>query len=83
MTLVLETETLSEQLQKYVRAIESMEQEKSDIAIAMREAFKEARRDGLDVKALRRLLKLRKMDRQDFEEQESTLFNYMQALGMR
>lgn len=81
MTLVVDT--LGDQLTKYVRAIEALEQEKSEVTGAIKETYDEAKRDGIDVKALRRLMKLRKVDRGTLEEQESTLYNYMQALGMR
>ncbi|MGE0490004.1 MAG: DUF2312 domain-containing protein [Vulcanimicrobiota bacterium] len=81
MTLVVDT--LGEQLKRYLQSIESLENEKSEITGAIKETFDEAKREGIDVKALRSLLKMRKMDRHAIEEQETTLYNYMQALGMR
>lgn len=81
MTLVIET--LSEQLSKYIKAIEALEEEKAAVAEAMKETMQEAKRDGLDVKALRKLIKMRKMDRTEIEEEQTTLYNYMAALGMR
>ncbi len=81
MTLVVDT--LGEQLKKYIHSLENLENEKKEITGAIKETLDEAKRDGIDVKALRRLLKLRKMDKSTVEEQESTLFNYMQAVGMK
>lgn len=74
--------TLGEHLTKYIQRIEALEEEKSSVASALREAFQEAKEDGVDVKALKELLKLRKMEQMDLAEQQSTLRQYMQALGM-
>ena len=78
----LVVETLSQQLQKYIDRIEQLEEEKAEIANSIKEALQEAKGDGLDVKALKELLKLRKMEQVDRQEQQSTLQQYMQALGM-
>ena len=75
-------ESLSQQLQKYINRIEALEQEKAEIANSIKEVFQEAKGDGLDAKALKELLKLRKMERVDREEQQTTLQQYMSALGM-
>ena len=82
MALVLK-DRLKEQLKTYVRAVEQLEQEKKEISSAIKEIMDEAKREGLDVKALRNIIRMRKMGRVDFEEQELVLHNYMSALGMR
>ena len=82
MTIVLENR-LADQVKTYVRAIEQLEQEKQELAGAIKETLDEAKREGLDVKTLRRIVKMRKVGRSDFEEQESTLHTYMTAIGMR
>lgn len=82
MAVVLQNR-LGDQLKTFLRAIEQLEQEKQEIASAIKETMDEAKREGIDVKALRQLVKLRKMGREHFEEQECTLNNYMMALGMR
>lgn len=74
---------LGDQLKGYIRAIESLEQEKTEIASAIKETMSEAKREGLDVKTIKRILSMRKLGRVDFEEQESILQSYMSALGMR
>ena len=82
MTVVLENR-LGDQLKTYIRAIESLEQEKQEISNAIKETMDEAKREGLDVKTIKRILNMRKVGRVDFEEQENTLYNYMAALGMK
>jgi len=74
--------TLGEHLQQFIQRIEALEEEKAGIAAALREAFQEAKDSGVDVKALKELLKLRKMEQMDLQEQQSTLRQYMQAVGM-
>ena len=74
---------LASQLRTYLRTLEQLEQEKQEISSAIKETMDEAKREGLDVKAIRKIVKLRKQGRDNFEEEESTLFNYMSALGMR
>ena len=82
MAVVLQNQ-LASQLRTYLRALEQLEQEKQEISSAIKETMDEAKREGLDVKAIRKIVKLRKQGRDNFEEEESTLFNYMSALGMR
>ena len=81
-TVVLKSR-LGDQLRTYLRTLEQLEQEKKEIASAIKETMDEAKREGLDVKTLRRLVRLRKQGRDFFEEEESTLYNYMSALGMK
>lgn len=81
MTIVLQ-DRLGDQVKTYIRTIEQLEQEKQEVASAIKETLDEAKREGLDVKTLRRIVKMRKVGRTDFEEQEMTLHNYMAAIGM-
>ena len=48
----------------------------------IKEVFAEARANGFDVKTMRKIIQVRKMDAADREEQESLLDIYMHALGM-
>ncbi len=82
MTIVLQ-DRLGDQLKTYLRALEQLEQEKQEISGAIKETMDEAKREGLDVKVIKKIVKMRKMGRDNFEEEESTLFNYMSALGMK
>ena len=78
----LMSRSLGDHLNKYIQKIEALEEEKSAIMAAIKDAFQEAKDDGVDIKALKELLKMRKMEAMDIQEQQSTLRQYMQALGM-
>lgn len=72
----------AEQLKAYMERIERLEEEKAAMAADIREVFAEAKANGFDVKIMRQVLKLRKMDSNDRAEQEALLDLYMSALGM-
>lgn len=71
-----------DQLRTIIERIEKLEEEKAAIGADIREIFAEAKGNGYDTKALRQILKLRKMDESERQEQESMLDLYMRALGM-
>jgi uncharacterized protein (UPF0335 family) len=70
------------QLKSYIEKIERLEEEKAAISADIRDVFAEAKGNGFDVKVMRQVLKLRKMNKADVVEQEQLLDIYMQALGM-
>jgi uncharacterized protein (UPF0335 family) len=72
----------AEQLKAYMERIERLEEEKAAMAADIKEVFAEAKANGFDVKIMRQVLKLRKMDSNDRAEQEALLDLYMSALGM-
>lgn len=71
-----------DQLRSYIERIEKLEEEKAAIAIDIREVFAEAKANGFDVKTMRQVLKLRKMEHSERDEQEHMLDLYKRALGM-
>ena len=71
-----------EQLRSFIERIERLEEEKKALADDIREVFAEAKGTGFDVKAMRAILKLRKMDKADYQEQEYMIDLYKHALGM-
>jgi uncharacterized protein (UPF0335 family) len=71
-----------DQLRSVVERVEKLEEEKAAIAADIRDVFLEARGNGYDVKALRAILKLRKMDAHERDEQETMVDTYRRALGM-
>jgi uncharacterized protein (UPF0335 family) len=71
-----------EQLIQYINRIEKLEQEKSEIAEDIREVFAEAKSNGFDVKTIRQVLKLRKLDKDTLAEQEAMLDLYRQVLDL-
>ncbi len=76
------SQTLGDQLNKFISRIEALEEEKTGIMSAIKDLFQEAKGEGVDVRALKELLKMRKMEQLDVQEQQSTLHQYMSALGM-
>ena len=72
----------AEQLRRYVERIERLEEEKAAIATDVREVYAEAKSNGFDVKIMRQVLRLRKLDHDDRSEQEALLDLYKRALGM-
>lgn len=71
-----------DQLRGLVERIERLEEEKSAIADDIKEVYGEAKGTGFDVKAMRQIVKMRKMDASDRMEQEAILDTYLHALGM-
>lgn len=70
------------QLRQFVEQIERLEEEKRAIADDIRDKFAEAKAVGFDVKALRKVLSLRKKSKTDRDEEEAILATYLHALGM-
>jgi uncharacterized protein (UPF0335 family) len=70
------------QLRQFVEQIERLEEEKKAIADDIRDKFAEAKAVGFDVKALRKVLSLRKKSKTDRDEEEAILATYLHALGM-
>lgn len=71
-----------DQLKSIIARIEKLEEEKSAIADDIKDVFAEAKGNGYDIKAIRQIIKLRKMDAQEREEEETILDTYLRALGM-
>jgi uncharacterized protein (UPF0335 family) len=71
-----------DQLKAFVERIEKLEEEKKAISDDIRDVYAEAKANGYDVKALRQIVKLRKIDPTEREEQDAILKTYMHALGM-
>src|SRR3546814_65069 len=72
----------ADQLNQLVARIEGLEEEKKALADDIKEVYAEAKAHGFDVKILRQVIRLRKLDRAELAEQESLLQVYMDALGM-
>ena len=72
----------ADHLRSYIERIERLEEEKAALATDIREVFAEAKANGYDVKTMRQVIKLRKMEPADRDEQEHLLDTYRRALGM-
>lgn len=72
----------AEHLRQFVERLERLEEEKKNIQEDLKEVFAEAKANGFDVKTIRQILRLRKIDQNDRDEQEYLLDTYKRALGM-
>ena len=71
-----------DRLRSFIERIERLEEEKATIAVDIREVYAEAKATGFDPKIMRQIIRLRKMESADRQEQEALLETYMTALGM-
>ena len=72
----------AERLKSFIERIERLEEEKKGIADDIKDVFAEAKGTGFDVKIMRQVIRLRKLETSDRQEQEELLDVYMRALGM-
>ncbi len=72
----------AERLRALVERIERLEEEKAALTADIREVYGEAKSSGFDVKTLRQVVRLRKIDHADRQEQEALLDLYKRALGL-
>ena len=74
-------ETTRQKLKQTIAKIERLEEEKAEIAEQVRETYAEAKAIGFDTKALRTVIRLRKMAKDEREEQEMIVETYLIATG--
>lgn len=72
---------IGEILTNIVKRIESLEEEKRDIQYDIKDLYAEAKSKGIDKKALKQVIKIRKKDKVELEEQEETIKYYLDILG--
>ena len=72
----------ADRLRTFVERIERLEEEKAALVADIREVYAEAKGAGFDVKVLRQVVRLRKVDPSDRQQQEHLLDAYKSALGM-
>jgi uncharacterized protein (UPF0335 family) len=70
------------QLRAFIERIERLEEEKQTIADDIRHVFAEMKGTGFDTKAVRAIIRLRKKDQAERQEEEAILDLYKAALGM-
>lgn len=71
-----------DRLRAFIERIERLEEEKAALSEDIKEVFSEAKGTGFDVKIMRQILRLRKMEDGDRSEMEEVLDVYKRALGM-
>jgi uncharacterized protein (UPF0335 family) len=72
-----------DRLRSFVERIERLEEERAALSADIREVYSEAKGEGFDTKTMRQVVRLRKLDKADFQEREAMLDLYLGALGMR
>ena len=75
------TTVAGERLRSFIERVERLEEEKATIMNDVKEIYAEAKGEGYDVKILRQVIRIRKMDRADRQEQEALLELYLSAIG--
>ena len=73
--------TAQGQLKSIIERIERLEEEKKEVSEQIKEVFAEAKGNGFDVKILRKVVRLRKQDRAQRQEEDAILELYLSALG--
>lgn len=71
-----------ERLRSMVERIERLEEEKKALGSDIKDIYAEAKSGGFDVKVMRQLIRIRKQEPAEVEEQETLLDVYRRALGM-
>jgi len=72
-----------DQLRSLIERVERLEEERTALGADIREVYSEAKGNGFDTKIMRQVVRLRRLDRADRQEQEAILDLYLSALGMR
>ena len=71
-----------DRLRSFIERLETLDEEKKAVADQIRDVMAEAKGEGFDTKVMRQLLRLRKMQAHDREEQETLLELYKSAIGL-
>lgn len=72
----------SQELRQFIEQFEQLDAEKAKIADLQKEVMAEAKGRGYDTKVMRKIIALRKRDRDEIAEEEAILDMYKEALGM-
>jgi uncharacterized protein (UPF0335 family) len=71
-----------EQLKSFIERIERLEEEKRALADDIKEVYAEARGSGFEPKIMRQIVRIRKRDQDDLDEEENLIELYKRAIGM-
>ncbi len=71
-----------DRLRSFIERIERLEEEKAALTGDIREVYAEAKGVGFDAKIMRQIVKLRKLDNAERQEQQALLDLYKQAVGL-
>lgn len=76
------SEINNDQLKTIVERAEKVEGDIADSKVDLKEIFSEAKGDGFDVKIIKKILKMRKKDKDELEEEDEITKMYCKALNM-
>jgi uncharacterized protein (UPF0335 family) len=71
-----------EQLKSLIERIERLEEERRALAEDIKEVYAEARGNGFEPKIMRQIVRMRRRDQDDLDEEETLLTLYKRAIGM-
>lgn len=72
----------ADELRQFIETLEQLEAAKKDISEQQKDIMSEAKARGYDTAVIRRIIALRKRDKNDLAEEEAILDIYKAALGM-
>ena len=72
----------ADELRQFIEQYEQLDAEKKDVTERQKEIMSEAKARGYDTKVMKKVIALRKRDRDDVAEEEAILDMYKAALGM-
>ena len=72
----------ADELRLLIERAERLEEEKKGISDDIKDVFAEAKGRGYDAKTIKKIMGIRKKKREEYQEEQSILEVYMQALGM-
>lgn len=82
MSTVGHNSVAGDQLRAFIERIERLEEEKKTIAEDIRDVYGEVKGTGFDAKTVRKIVRLRKQDAAQREEEQALTETYLHALGM-
>ena len=71
-----------ERLRQFIERVERLEEERKALGADIREVYAEAKAVGFEPKIMRQVVRIRRMESHELEEQEALLDVYKHALGM-
>jgi uncharacterized protein (UPF0335 family) len=72
----------AEELRQIVERVETLENEKRDVMDQQKDVYNDAKGRGYDVKVLKKIVAMRKRNRDDIDNENAVTELYMDALGM-
>lgn len=78
----MQTDIIADELRQIVERFERLDAERLDIVESQKEVMSEAKGQGFDIKAIRKIIALRKKRADEIAEEEAIEATYREALGM-